>query len=340
MKKVVIFLVIIGSYVWGMDYSHCQSFYKQATTTIDSTLVYSVKYNGKPHLIAFSRTPLKSSKILKYDPFLGLYLFEGWTGASYTLKPLDNYSRTKTLAALNTKQITNGKVLNFERGVFDLGKFSASLPNQSVVSNICYQIYGIYAQGQYFVPKNLIDRFLSSKGGIYGDIGVRVAQSGAFVVVEQVDLFFPKNPFLPNDKIIAINQTKIPNVATYEWNVSNLPIGSVAKVTIIRGNKTLDLNIKVGRLYGGGLIRDTFFERFGVVIDSNMVIRQIKSQLPFKLTQLSVGDKIFLINKTPIQNDSRFWHFRQLLSQAGIKGDVEFLVLHEGVEIFIRSNLK
>ncbi|WP_082942389.1 MULTISPECIES: DUF7488 domain-containing protein [unclassified Helicobacter] len=336
-----------------MSYSACQAYYKQATATIDSVRVYGIEYGGKPHLVAFSTTPLKSSKIIKKDSFIGLYLFEGKTPMSYRLKPLDSYAHTLPLAAINAQKAVPGKVLNFERGVFDLGKFSAPLPEGAVISTICYQIYGFSAHGQYFVPKILIDRFLSAKGGIYGDIGVRVSentQAGANtnsansvprgVIVEQVDLFFPKNVFLPKDRILRINQEPINSMADFEWKVANLTPGKTAKVAIMRGNKILELQTQIDRRYGGGLLSDSFFERYGVVLDKNLVIKGIQKPLPYELSQLSVGDKFIWIDKTPVRSNDGFWHFRQLFSQAGVRGKVELLLLHEGVEIFVRSRLK
>lgn len=337
-------IFIICAFACGLnalDFSHCRNYYKQATTTIDSTLVYSVMYNNKPHLIAFSKTPLKSKNIIKKDVFLGLYLLKGQTPLSYTLKPLDNFSRTRELSAINAKDGIKGRVINFEKGIFDLGKFSSNLPKDSVISNICYQIYGIRVDSRFFMPKILIDRFLSEKGGIYGDIGIRVAQNKNDVAVTQIDLFFPDNPFKQGDKILAINKKKIKNLVDFEWSVANLAPKSVAKVTILRANKRLELDVKVDYRYGGGLISDTFFERFGVVFDNNLVIRHIAKELPFSLSQLSVGDELIWINKIPVRKNDGFWHLRQLFSQVFMTTkEVELLVLHEGVQVFIRSKLK
>lgn len=333
-----------GIYTNAMNYASCQAYYKQATTTIDSIKAYSILYGNKPHLIAFSTTPLHSSKIIKKDPFLGLYLLDGRTPKSYRLKPLDSFSHTLALAAVNANTSTPGKVINFERGVFDLGRFSATLPKNSVVSTICYQIYGFSAYGQYFVPKILIDRFLSKRGGEYGDIGVRVREdtknTKKGVVVEQVDLFFPNNVFLPDDVILAINGKNTNNLADFEWGVADLIPGKMATIKILRKGRQLELESRVDKRYGGGLLSDTFFERYGVVIDNNLVIRSITKPLPFELSQLSVGDKFIWIDKTPIRVGDGFWHFRQLFSQAGMRGKVELLLLHEGVEIFVRSPLK
>lgn len=345
---VSLLLGFIYSGAYGLDYSACRAYYKQATSVVDSTRIYSVLYQNKPHLIAFSPSPLRSSRIIKHDPFTGLYLFSGKLAKSYRLKPLDTFAHTLPLAGVNATQAIAGSITNFEKGIFDLGKFSTTLPKDSVISTICYQSYGISAYGQYFIPKILIDRFLSPKGGQYGDIGVRVSaniqsvrdQHPKGVIIEQVDVFFPHKPLLPKDRILSINGHAITSLADFEWLVADLEPRSKAQVKFVRNGRVLEAAVQVDRRYGGGILRDTFFERYGVIIDKDFVIRSIGKPLPFALSQLSVGDKFIWIDKTPIKKDSDFWHFRQLFSQAGLRGQVELLLLHDGVEIFLRSPLR
>lgn len=343
-----VFMLAFVPLAAALDFSACQNYYKQATANIDSVRVYSVLYNGTPHLIAFSQKPLRSPRIIKADPFLGLYLFSGKLPKSYHLKPLDSFAHSLPLAAVSATHALQGSVLNFEKGVFDLGKFSTTLPKDSVISTICYQSYGISAYGQYFVPKLLIDRFLSPLGGRYGDIGVRVTPNTQAstnskhprgVIVEQLDIFFPKTFLKPQDTILSINGRAIESMADFEWIVADLAPESSASVKVLRGNRTLSGEVRVGKRYGGGLLQDTFFERYGVLIDRDLIIRAMPKPLPNNLRQLSVGDKILWIDKTPVKKDANFWHFRQLFSQAFVRGKVELLVLHEGVEIFIRSEL-
>lgn len=351
----VVVVLASGSLAFGLDFSACQNYYKQATTSqtttnMGSVRVYSVLYDDRPHLIAFSQKPLHSPHIIKADPFLGLYLFSGRLPKSYRLKPLDSFAHSLPLAAISATHAIQGSVINFEKGVFDLGKFSTTLPKDSVISTICYQSYGISAYGQYFVPKLLIDRFLSPRGGRYGDIGVRVAPNNndsgnsadsrpKGVIIEQLDIFFPHRALKLQDRILSINGKAINSMADFEWLVADLAPESSAKLEILRAGRVLNVDVKVDKRYGGGLLPDTFFERYGVVIDRDLTIRAMAKPLPKNLRQLSVGDRILWIDKTPVKKDANFWHFRQLFSQAFVRGKVELLVLHEGVEIFIRSDL-
>ena len=150
-----------GIYTNAMNYASCQAYYKQATTTIDSIKAYSILYGNKPHLIAFSTTPLHSSKIIKKDPFLGLYLLDGRTPKSYRLKPLDSFSHTLALAAVNANTSTPGKVINFERGVFDLGRF-VSRTNEM-------DIFGVHL---FAGPVLSIKDGVNKKTGVGAEIGV------------------------------------------------------------------------------------------------------------------------------------------------------------------------
>lgn len=348
----------------AMSYQACQQFYRQATSVVDSKRVFSLQYNGKSYLLAYSKTPLSSSKIIKRDIFLGLYLFSGSTPLSYRIKPIDSYANSLSLAGVSASEAVNGVVVSDGRGIFDLAKFSKPLPKDSVISNICFQVYGFYAYDNYFVPKPLIDRFLSSKGGIYGDIGVRIIESSQdtqnlaqknpanpkstqatksspkSIIVEQIDIFFPNNPFLPRDKIVSINGESIKSSVDFEWKVANLTPNSTSKVAIVRNGKPQTLEVKVLHRQGGGLLSDTFLERFGVWLDSNLVIRSMKTPLPFNLSLLSEGDQLLWIDKTPIKRGDGFWHLRELLMRAWLNGNIELLILHEGVEAFVRSQMR
>lgn len=356
---------IVPSIADAMSYQACQQFYRQATSVVDSKRVFSLQYNGKPYLLAYSKTPLSSSKIIKRDIFLGLYLFSGSTPLSYHIKPIDSYANSLSLAGVSAAEAVNGVVVSGGRGIFDLAKFSKPLPKDSVISNICFQVYGFYAYDNYFVPKPLIDRFLSSKGGIYGDIGVRIIESSQdsqnlaqknpanpkstqspaksspkSIIVEQIDIFFPNNPFLPRDKIVSINGESIKSSVDFEWKVANLTPNSTAKVAIVRNGKAQTLEVKVLHRQGGGLLSDTFLERFGVWLDGNLVIRSMKTPLPFNLSLLSEGDQLLWIDKTPIKRGDGFWHLRELLMRAWLNGNIELLILHEGVEAFVRSQMR
>ncbi|MGX2970776.1 DUF7488 domain-containing protein [Helicobacter sp. T3_23-1059] len=348
----------------AMSYAPCQNFYKQASASIDSKRVFSITHGGKPYLLAYSKTPLHSSKIIKKDIFLGLYLFSGKTPLSYNIKPIDSYANSLSLAGVNASSAVVGVVVSSGRGIFDLARFSKPLPKDSVISNVCFQIYGFYAYDNYFVPKALIDRFLSQKGGIYGDIGVRIIESSQSqnlalqnpanpkssqttnpkspksIIVEQVDIFFPNNPFLPKDRIISINGESVKSSVDFEWKVANLSPNSTAKVSIMRYGKPQTLEVKVLHRQGGGLLSDTFLERFGVWLDENLVIRSMKTPLPFNLSLLSEGDQLLWIDKVPIKRGDGFWHLRELLMRAWLNGKIELLILHEGVEAFVRSQMR
>ncbi|RVZ89400.1 PDZ domain-containing protein, partial [Helicobacter pylori] len=95
------------------------------------------------------------------------------------------------------------------------------------------------------------------------------------LVVVQFDPFFPKNPFLKNDEILAINHQKIHSLAEFEWVVSNLKYQSLVKVKIKRNHKIKEVTLKVNKRYGGFLLKDTFLERYGIALDERFIITKI-----------------------------------------------------------------
>lgn len=340
MKKFLFLFLSVFLVLEAKNFTHCQNYYKEATQKIGENYAFNVKYGESSYLVMHSKTPLNGRNIIKKDRFLGLYLLDSSAKKSYTLKPLDDFSRTNELASINATQAIKGRVINFKGGIFDLGRFSSNLAKNSVVSNICYQIYGFSVDSNRFVPKHLIDRFLSKKGGIYGDIGVRLSENSNKLIVKDIDIFFSNNPFLPNDEILKINNVSLKNKNDFEWIVADLTPNEAIQVQVKRNGLLKTLNLRAGERFGGGLVSDHFFERFGVILDSSLTFKKIPLRLPFNLSQLSEGDKIIWINKVRIKENDNFSHLRNALTKAWLQGEAELLVLHEGVEIFIRTKLK
>ncbi|WP_435817240.1 DUF7488 domain-containing protein, partial [Helicobacter japonicus] len=56
------------------DYTHCVKYFKAASTPIGSSYAISLKSGTQQHHIMYSPTTPRNVKILKADPFIGLYL--------------------------------------------------------------------------------------------------------------------------------------------------------------------------------------------------------------------------------------------------------------------------
>ncbi|MDO7252555.1 DUF7488 domain-containing protein [Helicobacter cappadocius] len=333
---------IFFSGVFGYDFSHCITYYNQATIPTQNSRSVSIKTSKGPLEIVFSPTLPQGLKILKSDPFVGLYIVQGKKPHySYQFKNIDSYAKNRELSAIALRYSKKGKILAYQKGFIDYAEFSSPIPRNGVISNICYQIYGLGVGGRYFIDKKYLDRFLSEKSAYYGDIGVRVIQKDKYILVRQVDPFFQDNPFLSGDVILSINGKNINSYGDFEWTLSNLPYKKPAQIEILRNTQKQKLNVVVDKRYGGFLLPDTFLERFGIVLDKTLTITDIDENSKEKLN-LKIGDQIIWINDKPVlkntddstqkANDS----LRSALTQAGLNKNMEILIMRSGLELRLK----
>lgn len=189
---------------------------------------------------------------------------------------------------------------------------------------------GLGVGGNGFIETKFIKRFLNQQEPYYGDIGVRLEEHHKRLVVAQFDPFFPKNPFLKNDEILAINDYKIRSLVEFEWVVSNLSYQSLAKVKIKRNHQIKEVTLKVNKRYGGFLLKDTFLERYGIALDERFIITKIGAHLPKGLDFLKLGDRILWVNHKSVAFNPKA--LREALSAPKI----ELLVWRQGFEFYIK----
>jgi serine protease Do len=125
-----------------------------------------------------------------------------------------------------------------------------------------------------------------------------------------------------NDVVIGYRGKEIPDSGTFRNEVANTPIGSEAKVTIIRAGKKEDLLVKVGNLEEstkilaayvkerlGGEVRAISpqeAEKYGLDAGQGVTISQLEAKGPLRNAGFEVGDMILEINNQPIKGVEAF----------------------------------
>ncbi|WP_235852515.1 DUF7488 domain-containing protein [Helicobacter vulpis] len=312
------------------DFSQCIQYHHHATHSGGVSLFWDHRQ------VVFMRSmhAPKGVKILKHDPFIGFYLIQApKTQFAYHLLDIDAQAYKRPLASVSA-QARAGSILQRQRGFLHFARFSKPMPVNAVVSNICYQIYGVGVGGHEFIESKYLKRFLQQKSPYYGDIGVRVRTG---VIVQSVDPFFKHNPFLEGDVITRINDQPIRNAQDFEWVVSNLAYQSHARIIVKRGRALKTLVVRVDKRHGGFLLPDTFLERFGISLNGNLVITKATRLAP-PLDKLQVGDQLLWINKHPIvkPGQSARVALQRALSGAFMQGRIEMLILRNGFEFYVR----
>lgn len=302
------FLVLFFlSSLFSYDFEICKKYYQVASKKIDQSRVVLIEHEGEKFYIGFFASPPKGVEILKSDPFVGLYAFPltSKDAQSYMIMPIDKKALSLNMADIGRRYAEKGIIIEPQKGFLNYARFSAeTLPN-SVISNICYQIYGIGMGENFFIDSKYLLRFIKQKEAYYGDIGVRLyapsqEKKDDALRIEYVDPFFPDIPFLKDDVILSIDERTFKDYYDFEWYVANLEENSVVTVKIGRGKKIESFPIKVARRYGGFLLPDRFFERIGITLDDELVITATNPQFHSLQQGLLVGDKILWINNKKI----------------------------------------
>jgi hypothetical protein len=321
MKRIILWAFVFVAIAHGCEsgFESCLQKVNDLHVVQNDTLQIPLK---QKKLLIYSNKPLNNT--MKSDPFLGLYLIKAKYAVSHPFK----FHKTlpySQLASVSTG-ITCGNITHPQKGLEHLATFSSPLQQNGVVLTSCCELVGV-ATPRGIIQKRYIQHFLE-KGGVYGEIGVRVMQKDKKVKVCSVNRFINRKLFI-GDIIVSVNKKTIHNVKEFNEAVLFAKIGSVVQVELIRDNKKIQLSMKVMQRKGGGLLSDTFFEAIGVYFDPTLHV--IASTNP----SLHVGDRIFSINKKAVKNykDMR-------LALSSIEDIVKIGITRKGLDFFITLNSK
>ncbi|CAM2774646.1 PDZ domain-containing protein [Helicobacter burdigaliensis] len=300
-------------FVFGYDFSACSLKSKDSLEPINKSYgiaiapLYEKDLNKttpvKSKLFMYSpnATP-KGYKILKHDPYLGMYLLESKSNLKpIKLLPLTNAILEEEMASITPKDNVSGKFQSFMQSPRFFATLNVPTFKNSLISTICDNVYGIGIGEGKFIDKKYLERFLNSKEIYYGDIGIRAKQNkDDFVEVDVIDPFFPKNPFKYGDIILTINNEAIPNTQSFDRVVFDLKQGSQVPIKIKRGEATLELMALVDKRRGGMLLPEDFLGRVGLSIAPDFTITSLSPLAKNGFERLKVGDKILRVNQKEV----------------------------------------
>jgi len=279
----------------------------------------------KHQRVVFSTTT-PHAKILKYDPFLSLYLIEDKKGFRYPFRI--NMRIPLGLAVVDNKMAIEGKVLQKQIGLNSFATFSEPLFYPSILTNSCCTLEGIVTP-QGIIQKEYIKRFLKVKKVEYGDIGVRVEQYKRCIRVKAYNPFIKNNPFRVGDCILKLDTKKVKDASSFMQKILFSKIGLFHKVEIKRASKLLTFKVKTKKRRGGGYLSDTFLEFLGISFDKNLHIVSIQKKA--EKYQLKLGDKLVQVNSKNVTNEEDI-----LNNISQNKKQTYLLFERDGFEFFIR----
>ena len=317
MKSLFFLFFLFSSLMGDMVHTACEQKLKDSHSMLNEGVYIPI---NKTQRLVYSAT-MPDAKIIKADPFLGLYLVEGMKPFAYPFKIGAHFP--DRLALVNQKTNITGKILKHQIGLNSLAVFSSTLEGSAIVSGPCCKLEGL------FTPRGVIEKtyllhFLQAKSVEYADIGIRI---GANRDVVRVNPFFKNNPFLVGDVIVAYDGKKVANSWELMQKILFSKICSHHKVQILRNAKACTFDVMACKRLGGGLLSDTFLESKGMVFTHDLKLAKVSGY------GLHVNDKLLSINGVMLKNSTDLQ--RVIGSQ---KGEMLFLFQRDGFQFFVHIN--
>lgn len=273
--------------------------------------------------VLYSLTP-PEAKILKHDPFLGLYLVADSSDFSYDFTL--SHQPKLPLFSVSLKGAKATEIVSQQLGLNRLASLSTELISDSIITNSCCDLEAIVTQ-RGVIQKEYLQRFFSDGDVAYGDVGARFAQIRGDLVVFSIDPFFENNLLKKGDKLLAINGKRLSATDAMQ-KILFAKIGTQMSLQIERDTKELELTIRVEKRHGGGELSDTFLESRGVFFDKTLSV--IKLSQTAKALGLHLGDRLLQVNGQRVhkQSDVRdcIGNFKEQASLLFERENFEFFV--------------
>jgi len=242
-------------------------------------------------------TSKPNADIVKYDPFLSLYLVKNKEPFAYPFT-LDT-TKKSPLAMVSDTKSCQANVAQRQLGLNSFAKLREPLIAPSLLTTSCCFLAGIVTK-RGVIEEEYIEHFLATQRVEYGDMGIRVKQYKNRVFVSAKDPFFENNPLKKDDVIVAMDGKKVQSAALLMQRILFAKVGSKHTLDYLRKGKKKKTTITLQKRYGGGYVSDTFLEKKGLYFDEKLHLTKIGGK--FSTYGLKVGDRLIQVNKKPIKS--------------------------------------
>jgi hypothetical protein len=280
-----IFFFTLYSCEGGYDF--CAKKVKDSNSILNKTIQIPISESTR---LVFSRTTPKQ-KILKYDPFLSLYIVKDKHGFKYPFKI--NMRYPSGLAAVTNNTTKEGKITSNQIGLNKFASFSCKIKSPAILTNSCCSLEGIVTP-KGIIQKAYIKRFITNKDVRYGDIGIRVKDTKHGIKVVSFDPFMKNNLFLKDDYILSIDGKIVKYSSSLMQKILFSKIGSIHNLKVKRKNKILNIEVKTKKRISGGYKTETYLENYGITFDKSLYITKIDKNK--NRYGLNIGDKLLQVN--------------------------------------------
>ena len=319
--RLALLFSFLFSTLYGCRYDSCQQKIFDSSSQKKDSLHIAIR---KGVDLVYSKKTL-TKNVLKYDPFLSLYLIKRPHNFPYPFQIILN--RNLPVAVVNSYTTLPGKIVQKQVGLNHFAKFSKDIKAPALVTTTCCSLEGIMVEGG-IIQKEYLYRFITTTNVEYGDVGIRVKETTDGVIVESSNPYAKNNPFLLGDKILKMDGKKVRDASTFMQKILFAKLGSKHSFSVLRGTKKLTFSTKIFQRYGGGRLSDTFLEQNGLYFNDKLIL--IKLNKSKKTYGLEVGDKLVQINKKNVKTQE---DLRGAIS--AIREFSSLLISRNGFEFFV-----
>ncbi|MDD5157840.1 PDZ domain-containing protein [Sulfurimonas sp.] len=289
---VALFLNLFALCGNSANFDSCKQKVIDSKTVVNESLQIPIEKNQR---LIFSQTP-PTQKIIKYDPFLSLYLVEESYGFKYPFRFNSKFSGNR--AVINDKVALKGEIVKHQIGVDSFAQYSQNLLNLGVVINGCCYLEAIVTP-RGAIEKEYIQRFIDTKKVSYGDFGIKIKDTEKSVIVDESNPFLDGNLFKKGDLIVEFDGKKVTNSAALMRDILFSEVGSAHSAKVRRDGSELMLNMTTKNRESGGFVSEKPLEFFGISYDENLLV--IKTDKEAEAHGVIVGDRLLQIEAQSVK---------------------------------------
>ncbi|MCX6053162.1 MAG: PDZ domain-containing protein [Campylobacterales bacterium] len=335
---IILNLLFFNSLACDGGYDSCKQKVIDSNTTHGQTLEIPVENNKR--LIYSAKKP--ECKILKGDPFLGLYLVEDYSDFEYPFTI--NMLEPSGIAAINENSAKEGKIVKRQVGLSQLAVFDTHVSSPRILTNSCCSLEGIVTS-KGIIEKEYIERFLRVEDTSYADIGINLKDQKGAVVVAELTPSIKNNPFKKEDVLLSIDGTKVENSATTMREILFDTIGSKHSLIIKRDSKLMTIEVESQKkeisevkvaVKTADAVKATKkveenIQTNGLQFDKNLKIIKIDEQA--KKYGLKLGDKLLQVDGIKITNQQELTK-----NISSFKNNANLLFERNDFQFFVNVN--
>ncbi len=270
-------------------------------------------------------------RIVRHDPLFGLTLYEVAHGATpLVFRPIDRIDEHPDRLTLVQGGARFSVRFEQHQEGFTPAQLNRPAQEGAILCAPCYAVMGLGYRGGV-IESDLLEHFIHFSGPSFawGDLGFRLAPGSALIMA--VNPFVADNPFLPGDRVVAIDTERVRSAAHAARLLFTRIPGQEAKVRIEREGQEHTYRVPVGERLGGGRYADTFLEHLGWRLDESLTIEVLVHEDVIGRGAMRVGDQLIQINNHVVEDAQS-----AMALLSGHEGPVKLLLSRDNFHFFIR----